>query len=66
MKIESVKSNGFWFSKIKVDTSDLEPISACCGADIIYHDICDDCREHCENIYETEDGTFVDENGEEY
>ena len=31
MKIESVKSNGFWFSKIKVDTSDLEPISACCG-----------------------------------
>ena len=48
------------------DITDLEPVSACCGADIIYHDICDDCREHCENIYETEDGIFVDEDGQEY
>ena len=24
------------------DITDLEPVSACCGADIILHDICDD------------------------
>tara|TARA_B100000131_G_C18063487_1_gene591538 strand:+ start:1147 stop:1311 length:165 start_codon:yes stop_codon:yes gene_type:complete len=52
--------------EIQYDISDLEPVSACCGADIIYHDICDDCREHCENIYHTEDGILVDEDGEEY
>ena len=66
MKVESFFNDGFMWSKTKEDVSDLEPISACCGADIIYHDICDDCREHCENIYETEDGIFVDEEGEEY
>ena len=66
MKVKSFFNDGFMWSKTKEDVSDLEPISACCGADIIYHDICDDCREHCENIYETEDGIFVDEEGEEY
>ena len=66
MKVESFFNDGFMWSKTKEDVSDLEPISACCGADIIYHDICDDCREHCENIYETEDGIFVDEDGFEY
>ena len=48
------------------DITDLEPVSACCNADIIYHDLCGDCHEHCENIYETEDGIFVDEDGQEY
>ena len=66
MKVKSFFNDGFMWSKTKEDVSDLEPISACCGADIILHDICDDCREHCENIYETEDGIFVDEEGEEY
>ena len=51
---------------IQYDISDLEQVSACCGADIILHDLCDDCHEHCENIYETEDGIFVDEDGIEY
>ena len=23
-------------------------LSNCCGAEIIYHDICSDCKEHCE------------------
>ena len=41
------------------DITDLEPVSACCGADIICHDLCDDCHEHCDNIYETEDGTRI-------
>tara|TARA_R100000734_G_C3216310_1_gene29514 strand:+ start:120 stop:284 length:165 start_codon:yes stop_codon:yes gene_type:complete len=53
-------------NEIQYDISDLEPVSACCGADIILHDLCDDCHEHCENIYETEDGIFVDEDGFEY
>ena len=48
------------------DITDLEPVSACCGAYIICHDLCGDCHEHCENIYETEDGIFVDEDGQEY
>ena len=48
------------------DITDLEPVSQCCGADIILHDICDDCHEHCDNIYETEDGIFVDDDGQEY
>jgi len=48
------------------DITDLEPVSQCCGADIILSDICDDCHEHCDNIYETEDGLFVDEDGQEY
>ena len=48
------------------DITDLEPVSQCCGADTILHDICDDCREHCDNIYETEDGILVDDDGQEY
>tara|TARA_B100000424_G_scaffold231048_1_gene193166 strand:+ start:372 stop:536 length:165 start_codon:yes stop_codon:yes gene_type:complete len=48
------------------DITDLEPVSQCCGANIIFHDICEDCQEHCDNIYETEDGILVDEDGIEY
>ena len=53
-------------NEIIYDITDLEPVSACCGADIILHDICDDCHEHCDNIYQTEDGILVDEDGQEY
>lgn len=29
--------------------------SDCCSADVILHDICSDCKEHCENINESEE-----------
>ena len=56
----------FNMNELIYDISDLEPVSAGCCADILLHDICDDCHEHCENIYETEDGILVDEDGQEY
>jgi len=29
------------------EVEELEAVSDCCGADIIYTDICSDCKEHC-------------------
>jgi len=29
------------------EEEELEAVSDCCGADIIYTDICSDCKEHC-------------------
>ena len=33
-------------SKIILEEDD-EHLSECCGAPIIYHDLCSECKEHC-------------------
>ena len=38
----------------------VEPLSDCCGADIIYTDICSDCKEHC-GVQEWEDDELTPE-----
>jgi len=49
------------------DITDLEPVSSCCNAEIDDdYGICFDCNDHSEPIFETEDGIFVDEDGNEY
>jgi hypothetical protein len=30
-------------------------VSDCCGAEVIYQDICSDCKEHCDPISDEED-----------
>ncbi len=35
-------------------------VSSCCGAGIIYSDICMDCKEHCDAINEEEDDEYSD------
>ena len=38
----------------------VEPLSDCCGATIIYTDICSDCKEHC-GVQEWEDDELTPE-----
>ena len=38
----------------------VEPLSDCCGATIIYTDICSDCKEHC-GVQEWEDDEITPE-----
>lgn len=30
-------------------------VSDCCGAEVIYQDLCSDCKEHCDPITEEEE-----------
>lgn len=34
---------------------DQIPVSDCCGAEIIYGDICSECKEHCDPLEEGKD-----------
>ena len=38
----------------------VEPLSDCCGATIIYTDICSDCKEHC-GVQEWDDDDLTPE-----
>ena len=38
----------------------VEPLSDCCGATIIYTDICSDCKEHC-GVQEWDDDELTPE-----
>ena len=33
----------------------MSEVSECCGAPIIYSDVCSDCKEHCEIVDDEEE-----------
>lgn len=41
-------------------------ISDCCGAEVIWTDICSECREHCEAVEEDDPDTQLDMFDSEY
>jgi len=42
------------------DYEELEELSDCCGAEIIYTDICSECKEHC-GVHEWDDDELTPE-----
>jgi len=34
---------------------EISYVSDCCGSPIIWTDICSECKEHCDPVYENED-----------
>ena len=42
------------------DYEELEELSDCCGAEIIYTDICSECKEHCD-VHEWDDDELTPE-----
>lgn len=41
-------------STLKITVLSHPQVSNCCGAHLIYEDICSDCKEHCEPVDENE------------